>query len=291
MEPAADQPPLIVVVGETASGKTALAIDLAKRFNGEVVAADSRTVYRGMDIGTAKPTTDEMEGIPHHLIDVADPDQLFSAADFKRLASEAIADIARRGKVPIMVGGTGLYVDAVLFDFSFGKLPDPDERAVLQPKSIEELQAILLDRGLPLPENSRNPRHLIRAIENNGQVSHNKGLRPNTLVLGLKIDREVLKQKLEKRVKAMVSNGFVVEVRRVSERYGWDAPALQAPGYRAFRRYLLGEQSLEEAEAQFVRNDSQLAKRQRTWFKRNKSIHWISNSTEAVELATTFLNK
>lgn len=291
MESTTDTPPLIVIVGETASGKTALAIQLAQRFNGEIIAADSRTVYRGMNIGTAKPTAQEMNGIPHYLLDVVDPDQPFTAADFKRLAEEAIDDIVRRSKLPIIVGGTGLYVDSVLYDFSFGGAPDSRLRAELQKMTVAQLQDILRERDIPLPQNNQNPRHLVRAIENNGQVLEHHKLRPHTLILGLHIDRDLLERKVAQRVDAMVEQGLVDEVRRLGSQYGWDTPALQAPGYRAFHAYIDAEVSLEEAKAQFVRNDLQLAKRQRTWFKRNKSIQWISNPAEAVDIVTTFLGK
>lgn len=286
-----NQAPLVALVGETASGKTALSIELAKQFNGEIISADSRAVYRGMDIGTAKPTPEEMDGVPHHLIDVVDPDQPFSVSDFKRLALEAIADIQSRGKLPILVGGTGLYIDAVVYDFAFRGEPDQALRQELQLLPVEKLQEILVSKGLPLPENSRNPRHLIRAIETEGAVADRGKLRPDTLIMGLKIDREVLNAKLVKRVDAMVERGFVQEVQKVADQYGWDVPALLAPGYKAFRKYLAGEITIEEAKTLFVRNDSQLAKRQRTWFKRDSNIHWICKKEEAVDLLTTFLNK
>lgn len=291
MESTPNIPPLIAIVGETASGKTALAIDLARRFNGEIICADSRTIYRGLDIGTAKPTAEERSIVPHHLLDVVDPDQGFSASDFKRLANEAITDIASRGKVPFLVGGSGLYIDAVLFDFAFNSPPDPAERARLQQLSIDELQAEIIARGIEMPQNSQNPRHLMRALETGGQSSQDTTMRENTLVLGLTIERDTLRNKIAQRVDVMIDAGFIEEVRHVVEKYGWDAPGLRAPGYKAFRAYIEGKASLEEAKAQFVQNDMQLAKRQRTWFKRNKSIHWITQQAQAVDLATTLLNK
>lgn len=291
MEPRSNNTPLIVLVGETASGKTALSIELAKQFGGEIISADSRAVYRGLDIGTAKPTSEEMDDVPHHLIDVIDPDQAFSVAEFKRLALRAIDEISARGHIPMIVGGTGLYVDAVVYDFAFRGGPNIELRRQLEQLSIEELQRILLDKGLPLPENERNPRHLIRAIETEGATADRGELRQNTLMMGLTIDREALKEKLVKRVDLMVGQGFVEEVQRIADRYGWDVPALQAPGYKAFRKYLAGECTLEEAKTLFVRNDYQLAKRQRTWFKRDANIRYICKKEEAVALVTTFLNK
>lgn len=291
MEPKSDATPLIAIVGETASGKSALALRLAQRFNGEIIAADSRTVYEGMDIGTAKPTHEERLAVPHHLLDVVTPDKPFSVAVFKRLAEVAIADIASRGNVPFLVGGTGLYVDAVVYNFSFRQKADEALRQQLERLDVEALQEMIQEQDLPMPENKQNPRHLIRAIETKGELPEKHDLRPRTLLLGLRIDHDTLLRKITARVDLMVEQGFVREIARVAEQYGWGAPALQAPGYRAFRAYLLGSGTLDEAKTAFVRNDMQLAKRQRTWFKRNKSIHWISKEEEAADLITTLLSK
>lgn len=293
MEPDSNHAPLVVLVGETASGKTALAVKLAKQFNGEIICADSRTIYKGMDIGTAKPTIHERDGVPHHLLDVVDPDQPFTVADFKRLALAAIDDISSRGRVPFLVGGTGLYIDAVIYDFDFSNPPDPIARARLQKMSVPELQQEIAQKGYDLPKNSQNPRHLMRVIETEGGIAHaeNQELRPNTLLIGLIIDRDELKTKLSKRVQKMVADGLVQETKALLQKYGPSIQPLQSTGYKAIRRYLSGELSLAQAEADFVRNDNQLAKRQRTWFKRNKSIHWLSKQEEIEDLITTFLNK
>lgn len=280
---------LVAIVGETASGKSALAMRLAEVFDGEIICADSRTVYKGMDIGTAKPTAADRSLIPHHVLDVVTPDQRFSAADFKEQAEAAMADVHARGKLPIMVGGTGLYVDAVLYDFTFRESGDPEERARLEKLSVEELQQALAEKGVPLPNNPQNPRHLVRALETGGQPSHRQSLRGNTLVLGVKIDREILEHRIEKRVDDMITTGFIEEVRKIATQYGWDAPGLQAPGYRAFRPYLVGECDLETAKQAFIRNDMQLAKRQRTWFKRNTDIQWVSDFEHAKQLVQNLL--
>jgi len=291
MESTTDNTPLIVILGPTASGKTALALDLAQRFDGEIIAADSRTVYIGMDIGTAKPTLEEQKLAPHHLIDVVTPDQAFTVAGFQRLARQAIADIASRGKVPILVGGTGLYIDAVIYNFSFRPGGNLAERQQLESLSVDELQALTLQKGLSLPENSQNPRHLIRNLETDGAAPQRSPLRPRTLVLGINPDEETLKVRITARIDAMMKAGFLDEVRRVSSQYGWDAPALAAPGYKALHPFLDGEISLDQAKQQFVQNDWQYAKRQKTWFKRSSDIHWISKSEDAVVLVTTLLNK
>lgn len=292
MEPFTNDTPLIVIVGQTASGKSAMALELAGRFNGEIVAADSRTVYKGMDIGTAKPTTDERSIVPHHLIDVVTPNNSFTAADFKHLAIEAITDIGQRGKVPILVGGTGLYIDSLLFDFTFRGPANPLRRQALERCSIEELQELLQQEGLPFPSNERNPRHLIRAIEaGSHRVSAKKPLRPRTLIIGVAIAPEVLQAQIEVRVERMLLAGLEQEVRHLVRDYGWGVTPLQTIGYQEFLPYLEGRMVIEEVRQALILHTRQYAKRQKTWFKRNPAIHWISKTEEAVDLVTTFLNK
>jgi tRNA dimethylallyltransferase len=264
---------------------------MAQRWDGEIIAADSRTIYRGIDIATAKPTIQERALIPHHLLDIVRPDEAFSAAAFKDAALKAIHEIASRGKLPILVGGTGLYIDSILYDFQFQSKADPAKRKVLQGLSIEELHSVLRKRAIPLPKNERNPRHLIRAIETEGQVSERRELRSNTLVIGLAVDRPELKQRLERRVDAMMDAGLFAEIQGIAERFGWDAPGLQTSGFKALKGYFDGEFKLGKARELFVRDHLKLAKRQRTWFRRNADIHWICKKEEAVDLMTTFLNK
>lgn len=259
MDARAGTEPLVVIVGPTASGKTALAIELAQKRDGEIVCADSRTVYKGLDIGTAKPTPKEQAAVPHHLLDVVEPDEPFTVADFKRLADEAIADIAARGKVPILVGGSGLYVDAVIYDYTFS-----DQQA---------------------PKDPKNPRHLSSDI----QKTDTK-LRKNICIIGLDTEREVLKRRITERVDRMIHAGFLDEVRWAKENYP-NSKALDSTSYKAFMKYLDGSLTLDEAKALFVRNDYQLAKRQMTWFKRNNSIQWCTNRDKVVDIATTFLSK
>jgi tRNA dimethylallyltransferase len=282
--------PLIVIVGETASGKSALAMDLARQFNGEIICADSRTIYKGMDIGTAKPSLGDQAAIPHHLIDVVDPDEPFTVADFQRLALAAMADIEGRGRLPIMVGGTGLYVDAVLYDFSFKARPQHSLRQELELLSVSELQGLLVSRGLGLPNNPQNPRHLIRAIESDGASPAQHELRTNTLVVGVGVGREVLRNRVRARVDTMFESGLRDEVGALVKRYGKQCRALQAIGYQEFfADELAGD--LARIKDAIVLHTMQYAKRQRTWFKRNKSIHWTNEQIEIVDLVTTFLNK
>ncbi len=285
---------LIVIVGETASGKSSLAMQLASRFSGEIICADSRTIYRGMDIGTAKPTSDDQATVPHHGLDLVNPDEAFSVSDFKEYASATIKDISSRGKMPMLVGGTGLYINAILYDYSFRPPADLKARKKLELLSVQELQDILKSREITLPNNPQNPRHLIRSIESNGFIPEANPLRSNTLIIGLTAERKILKKSIELRVEKMIEQGFIEEAERLGKKYGWEVQALQAPGYKAARQYIDGAMSLKEAKALFVKNDMNLAKRQRTWFGRNNSIQWVGTEekmNKSVELITTFLNK
>lgn len=254
-----DELPLVVIVGETSSGKSALAMEIAERFDGEIVCADSRTVYKGMDIGTAKPTSEYQSKIPHHLLDVVAPNESFTVADFKRLANQAIGDIQSRGKLPILVGGSGLYIDAVVFDYHFSETS--------------------------APRNPNNPRHLHASAKRD-----KSDLSPNTLLVGLEVPRDILRQRIVARVDKMVEEGFIDEVHKITELYP-GSKALDAPGYQAFQAHLDGRISLTEAKSLFVQKDLRLAKKQRTWFKRNNSIQWYTDPSKIVEIITTLLNK
>ncbi|MEK7594103.1 MAG: tRNA (adenosine(37)-N6)-dimethylallyltransferase MiaA [Patescibacteria group bacterium] len=285
--------PLLVIVGETASGKTALSISLAQKLNGEIICADSWTVRRQADIGTAKPSAEEQKMVPHHLLDVVDPDEDFTAAVFKKLANEAIDEIASRGKLPIMVGGTGLYVDGVLYDYGFLPAGDRSEREELNQLTNEELLAKIDELGLELGEvDIRNKRRLIRLIETNGAVPTRQAMRENTLTIGLKYDRSELEKRVIGRVDGMLEAGLEDEVGAIAERYGWDCEALKGVGYAQWRGYFEGVETVEDARQKIIKQTLDLAKRQRTWFKRNKSIQWFTtpvNEAEIVDTITTFL--
>jgi tRNA dimethylallyltransferase len=244
-----------------------------------------------MDIGTAKPTVADQQLVPHHLIDVRDPDESFSAAEFKDLASRAIEDITERGKLPVMVGGTGLYVDAVIFDYQFGAAADERLRAELNAMNVEELQQICREKDIDLPINSQNKRHLVRAIELGGLVSHKKQLRNNTFVVGISTERDILRERVRARAKEMVTEGVLDEVEKIGRKYAWKGEALKGNIYRIFRGVIEGDKSLDEAVEEFVQSDMALAKRQMTWFKRNASIHWSSDPEELARLVDTFLNR
>lgn len=283
--------PLVVVVGQTASGKSSLAMDLARVFGGEIIAADSRTIYTGMDTGTAKPTLADRSEIPHHLVDIVAPDAQFTVADFKRLASRAIVDIAERKKLPILVGGTGLYVDAVLFDYRFSGAADKEQRKLLEQLTVQELQHVLRNRSIPLPRNEQNKRHLIRQIETGGVNSGHSELRPDTLVIGMGVDTETLRANITTRTVHMLASGLEQEAQQLVSRYGWSAQLMHTIGYQEFAPYFAGEATITDVQQAIITNTIQYAKRQKTWFRRNKSIHWITKQVEAVELVTTFLNK
>ena len=286
------RPKFIAVVGATATGKTDLALKLAEKYTGEIVCADSRTIYREMDIGTAKPTAEEQARAPHHLLDVIDPGERLSAAAFKQLAEAAMADISSRGKLPILVGGSGLYIDAVLFDYEFPQEADPERREQLEGMSDEELLELLSAEDPEAYEtvDRANRRRVIRAIETAGASAGRRSeILPEALVIGTRMNKEVVQKRVELRVEKMLEQGFIDEVRQIGDKYGWDSSALEVIGYRAFKGLLLGTKTLEEAKADFVRGDMALYKKQVTWFKRNPAIQWVESADEALELAAKFL--
>jgi tRNA dimethylallyltransferase len=287
--------PLIVIVGETASGKSQLALQIAQRFDGEIICADSWTVRRDVTIGTAKPTAEEQELVSHHLLDIVGPCEDFTAAVFKELATKTIDTIAGKGKLPIMVGGTGLYIDGVLYDYSFLEQGDRSAREQLNSLSAEELVKEVEARGLELGSvDIRNKRRLIRILETEGAEPSKKSLRNNTLILGIQTDREALKARIAVRTDAMIQAGLEQEVRDLAERYGWDCEALKGVGYAQWRGYFEGVQTLPETRQKIIKATADLAKRQRTWFKRNKSIQWLTTPVvfdHVVDSVTTYLNK
>ncbi len=286
-----DNTPLIAIVGETASGKSDLALKIAEKFSGELIAADSWTVYKDFNIGTAKPSPEERKRVPHHLIDIADPNTGFSAAEYKRMAVSAAGEISSKGKLPVMVGGTGLYIDSVIFDYSFLPPASPEIREELNQLTIDELLQKLDDLEIDTSGiDVRNKRRLIRLVETNG-VRPSKGeLRPNTLVLGLEIPRDELRMRVENRVDAMFAADLENEVKKLSIKYGWEVEPMKGIGYREFQEYFGGDQSLEQTRERIISATLNLAKRQRTWFKRNPYIQKISGFSDAEKLISSFLN-
>lgn len=266
-------PPLVVIVGPTGSGKSDLALDIARRFGGEIICADSRTVYKGMDIGTGKPSSDDQKEVKHHLLDLVTPDKVFTVADFQRAAVGAINDIASRGKLPLLVGGSGLYVDSVIFNYRFGRRVPEKEREELNAMSVTELQARLKKRNLILPENAGNKRHLVRALELGGLLQHPRVLRENTIVVGITINAAPLQKRLEDRARRMLERGVLHEAKELAEVYGWDCEPMKSNIYRILKT-VKEDTRKEEVVKAVVAADQRLVKKQGTWFKRNPNIRW-----------------
>lgn len=284
--------PLIVVVGETASGKSSLAMDIAMRFKGEIISADSWAVYKGMDIGTAKPSKTDQEVVPHHLIDIVNPDEDYTAGLYKEDALTSMNQIFARGNLPIIVGGTGLYIDGVLFDFSFMKSGSKVQRQQYNSLSIAQLLDMISTEGYDLTGvDKRNKRRLIRVLETGGEQPKRSAIRDNTLVLGVKIDRQKLRDNIQKRVETMFQKGLKFEVLKTAEKYGWDCEGMQGIGYKEFADWHQGSLSMQKVNHKIIRNTLALAKRQRTWFKRNRDIIWVTDKAQAIGLVTRFLEK
>lgn len=308
-------PKIIAVVGPTASGKSAVGLALARAFDGEVVAVDSRTIYRDMDIGTAKPVGERVlggdlrqmagekplmvEGVPHWGIDIVDPDEVFSVAEYQAYADQKIHEILERGRLPILVGGTGLYIRALLDRPNFTEVP-PNEslRVELATLSNTELMAEIAERdpdtAATIDEDNR--RRLERAIEilratgkTLAETQKFDKPRYDALQIGIEIDREVLYARIDERVDTMIASGLVDEVRELRNRYGNNATAMTGIGYRQISEFLDGKTKLKDAVTRIKFDTHHYAKRQETWFKRDERIVWVRNAKEAIEAAQKFL--
>lgn len=278
------KPKLIVILGQTATGKSDLAVRLAKKFEGEVISADSRQVYKGLNIGTGKITKREMKGVPHYLLDVANPKKQFSVFFYKKLAEQAITDIYKRGKIPIICGGTGLYIDAVVNSVVLPEVePNLKLRKQLEKKSAQELFKLLkkLDPRRAKTIDAQNPRRLIRAIEivkALGKVP-TCNLQPTTydlLKIGLKLPDEKLRQKIHIRLFARIREGMVAEVKRLNEN-GLSWKRLESFGleYKYIALYLQKKITKDEVLTKLETEIWRYAKRQNTWFKRDEKIKWF----------------
>ena len=280
---------IYAVVGPTASGKTALSVELAKMLDGEIISCDSMQVYNGMDVGTAKVTPDEMQGIPHHLIDVISPEIEFSCAEYSALAKAKIDEIVSRGKTPIFCGGTGLYLDSVLSATAFSDAgKDDDYRAFLETRSPEELHAMLteVDPEAAAATHQNNVKRVIRALEifKTTGVTKTEWDRRSRLaeppydssIIGLNFrDREKLYERINLRVDMMLEAGLLDEVRRLDTPEFRAGTASDGIGYKEILRYTDGLCSLDEAVEEIKKASRNYAKRQITWFARNSSIRWI----------------
>lgn len=223
---------VLVIVGPTGSGKTGVVIEIAKKIGGEIISADSRAIYKGMDIGTAKPSLEEQGNVSHFGLDLVEPGERFTVVDWKEYAEQKIEEIRNRGHVPIVAGGTGLYVDSLLFDYKF-----TDD------------------------------------VKNN--CSDRKNSCANFLIIGVKIDKKILRERLVRRVDMMFNQGLYDETKRLVKKYGWNSQAMKSNIYQFVWKYLQGSLSVEEAKIAAEIDDWHLAKRQITWFKRNKNIVWL----------------
>lgn len=275
---------VIAIVGATASGKTAYSIELAKKLDGEIVSADSRLVYKGFNIGTAKPTLDEQGGIPHHLIDIVEPEFEYSAGLYKKQASEIIKQIADRGKVPIVVGGTGLYIDILLKNFDLPQIkPDRNLRDSLAKLDNEELHKALaaLDSDAANEINQNDKKKIIRAIEiiktTGSTLKDSRGINTSNYAvewIGRNFERKVLYERIDLRVDKMFEAGLIDETKSLLDKHGKIPNLTGTIGYREVIGYLENKYSFDGAVELLKKNTRNYAKRQLTWFRRNPDIKW-----------------
>ena len=288
------KPKVIVIVGPTASGKTALSIELAKKINGEIVSCDSMQIYKDMNIGSAKPTTEEMQGIKHYLIDEVEPTQRFSVAEYKKRAEQAIEEIIEKGKVPIVVGGTGLYANSLIYGIEFDQIEfDENYRnKLMQEAETEEGLQKLYEQAKKIdPEaiekiSFNDKKRIIRILEIfkcTGKTktqqeieSRKKELKYNYKVFAINIERPILYERINKRVDIMVKNGLIDEVKFILKKYKEFPTAMQAIGYKEIVEYLNGIITKDEAIEKIKQESRRYAKRQITWFKRIEDIIWLN---------------
>ena len=293
-------PRLIAIVGTNASGKSSLGVRLAEKFGGEIVSADSRQVFRGLDLGSGKIAPEETRGVRHHLLDVVSPNEFYSMADFQRQAYSAIDDILSRGKIPFLVGGTGLYVASVTEGYVLSdRMPNLDYREELEQKTTPELYEMLLKAVPDIEIDRSNRNRVMRALEkleSGDTQAPSREKRYKTLKIGVSWDRETLKKRIDERLDKRMKAGMVDEVRRLMDE-GASVEFLMKLGleYRFLTRYLLGEfASEEEMTEELSRAIKKFAKRQMTWFRRDEEIRWISMEndpfSEACEMIGQFLN-
>ncbi|WP_084245379.1 tRNA (adenosine(37)-N6)-dimethylallyltransferase MiaA [Planomicrobium okeanokoites] len=277
---------VMAIVGPTASGKTALGIELAKAFNGEIINGDSMQIYRDMSIGTAKVKPEEMAGVTHHLLDIKDPEEPFSVAEYQKLVRDKISEIKQKGKLPIIVGGTGLYIQAVLFDYRFSESQvDENLRNELYTE-LEEFGPLHMHEKLMQvdPETDIHPnntRRVIRALEiilgSEQKVDRSLALEPmyNELIVGIDIPRALLYERIDRRVDAMMEEGLIREVEALRERGIRDVQSIQAIGYKEIYAYLDGKLEFDRAIELLKKNSRNYAKRQLTYFRNKLPVFWI----------------
>lgn len=310
-------PKLIVILGPTASGKTDLAVKLAKKFSGEIVNADSRQIYTGMDIGTGKPhkikngknkmRNDSVKSkniliyknIPHYLIDVVKPNETYTLSQYQTLAVKTIKDIGSRGKIPFLVGGTGLYIQSIVDNLKIPEVP-PDEKIRKQLEKLSDKQLLNKLKKLDLKTfntiDKKNRRRIVRALEvclatgrSFSQLRRKGKCIFDVLQIGIDVSKNILYRRIDKRVEKMVARGLVKEVKKLNKKYPFRLSAMSGIGYKEFEPYFDKKVSLKQTTDLIKKNTRGYAKRQITWFKKDKRIKWIKNLNEANKLIKDFL--
>jgi tRNA dimethylallyltransferase len=288
---------LVVIIGPTAVGKTKLSIALAKRLNGEIISGDSMQIYKGMDIGTAKIKPEEMEGIPHHLLDIKEPWESFSVVEFQQIARSLIHEISGRGRLPMIVGGTGLYIQSVIYDYRFSDAPSDEAyrrhlRQIAEDKGEMALYEMLsaIDPESAARIHPRNIRRVIRALEiyhctgktmTEWQSGQTKKLLYDVAIIGLTMKREQLYRRINERVDQMIAEGLLEEAKALYDRGIRDCQSVQAIGYKELYDYFDGRVSLEEAIERLKQNSRRYAKRQLTWFRNQMPVEWFDMTDAA----------
>ncbi|TYS16198.1 tRNA (adenosine(37)-N6)-dimethylallyltransferase MiaA [Rossellomorea vietnamensis] len=286
---------LVVLIGPTAVGKTASSIHLAKKFNGEIISGDSMQIYKSMDIGTAKITEEEMEGIPHHLIDIREPEESFSAAEFQELVRKKISEIHSRGKLPMIVGGTGLYIQSVIYDYHFTDAPGDEEYRRKLEKEAEDHGNQEVHQRLQMVDpkaagsiHPNNIRRVIRALEihhctgktmSEYQENQNNELLYDVALVGLMMERELLYSRIDSRVDIMLEQGLIQEVKALFDKGLKDVQSIQAIGYKEIYEFLEGRVTLNDAVENLKQNSRRYAKRQLTWFRNKMDVEWFDMSS------------
>ncbi|MEH7438032.1 tRNA (adenosine(37)-N6)-dimethylallyltransferase MiaA [Neobacillus drentensis] len=285
---------VLVIIGPTAVGKTKLSIEMAKRYNGEIISGDSMQIYRGMDVGTAKITKEEMEDIPHHLIDIKEPFESFSVAEFQELVRAKIAEIAKKGKLPIIVGGTGLYIQSVIYDYQFSDVSGDEAYRLQLEERVKEVgnealhqELKEIDPGSAAQIHPNNVRRVIRALEiyhltgktmQEYQSQQQPDLLYNTAIVGLTMNRDQLYERINLRVDIMMDEGLLPEVKALYQQGLRECQSIQAIGYKEIYEYLDGKVTLDEAVENLKQNSRRYAKRQLTWFRNKMKVEWFDVS-------------
>ena len=298
---------VIVICGPTASGKTKLSIELAKKINGEIVSCDSMQIYKDMNIGTAKPTFEEMQGIKHYLIDFISPDKRYSVAEYKIDAEKAIEEILNKGKIPIVVGGTGLYIDTIIYGIEYPKIEFDDKyRKELEEREKKEGLIKLYEEAKQIDEEAikkisiNDKKRILRILEiyhatgkNKTEqeiISREKGPKFDYKVFAINMDREKLYERINKRVDIMIDNGLINEVKKLLNKYKEFPTAMQGLGYKEVKEYLENKISKEEMIEKIKQESRRYAKRQITWFKKNKQTIWINGLNKIEDNINLILN-